>query len=746
MDAERRARILSYGVVAAAILTAAGSRAALAPVLGVEMPLILFFPAVIVAALFGGMRLGLIATVVGCALGLAFFVEPVGGFLLLAPADWVRVILFLLAGLVMSWLISSRRLGWEAAAAAAVHLTESEARLAEAVRVARLGIWDYDAGADIVRLDSRCRQIFGVESAAMPIREVFAVIDERDRARIERELRGTLDAGAPADYEREYRIVRADGTPGWVAVRGHAIASGTGADRRVSRIVGIVMDVTERKQSEVERDRLLDLLRCEHARSVETLESIGDAFYAIDADFRFTYLNRHAEQWWGRGAEELIGKEIWSVFPGVVGTKAHEMQLRVMRERKPAQLEFRSSLLGRWMDLSIYPAAGGGLSCYFRDIDERKRAEQALREADRRKDEFLAVLGHELRNPLAPLKTGLELLNRVRAQPELNESVHAMMQRQLSHLSHLVDDLLDLSRISHGDIQMRRASLDLRGVVEAAVELTRPLMKDRRHELTVQRTDVPLPIDGDLHRLTQVLGNLLGNAARYTDPGGAISLRTEVDGAWAVVRVRDNGLGIPGGQLETIFEMFTQVPDHRVRTGGGGLGIGLSLSRQLVELHGGTIQAHSEGLGKGSEFTLRLPLAPAAAATAPRRTVPEEDSPGRRVLVVDDNVDAAESLRVMLELKGHDVRVAHDGAAALDAAERFGPEVVLLDIGLPRMDGYEVARRIRAMPGGEKLRLVALTGWGQEDDKRRAREAGFDEHLTKPVDSDLLVARMTTTT
>jgi PAS domain S-box-containing protein len=473
---------------------------------------------------------------------------------------------------------------------------------------------------------------------------------------------------------------------------------------------------------------------------VRILESIGDAFYAVDADFRFTYVNSKAEQLWGKRRDELLGRKLWEEFPQALGTQTHAMHLEVMRELKPVQFETRSPVLDTWLDVCLYPDTNGGLACYFRDVSERKRAEEALRAADRRKDEFLAVLGHELRNPLAPLRSGVELLDLARGRPEIIEGVRVMMDRQLEHLVHLVDDLLDLSRITRAEIELQRTTVDLKAVVEAAVELTRPFVTERKHELTVHAPAEPVHVLGDFERLTQIIGNLLSNAAKYTPAGGRIEVHTQAgDGGDAVVRVRDTGFGIPEERLEEIFEMFTQVPEHRAHIGGGGLGIGLALARRLAELHGGTLAAASEGLGKGSEFTLRLPLA-TKTATEPSHISNDTEVPSspRRVLVVDDNVDAADSLSFVLELQGHEARVTYDAESALAAAAAFEPEVVLLDIGLPDVDGYETARRIRALRGGERMRLIAVTGWGQEEDKQRAREAGFDAHVTKPVKAEQL--------
>jgi signal transduction histidine kinase/ActR/RegA family two-component response regulator len=368
-----------------------------------------------------------------------------------------------------------------------------------------------------------------------------------------------------------------------------------------------------------------------------------------------------------------------------------------------------------------------------------ERLNERLVEADRRKDEFLAMLAHELRNPLAPLRNAAHLLQQPGLDRPAVERTGAMMGRQVQQLGRLVDDLLDLSRIARGKMELRKERVDLGQIARRAVETCRPLVEARRHELAVSLSPAPVRLFADPTRLEQVLTNLLTNAVRYTPEGGHIWLTAAAEGGEAVVRVRDTGIGIPPEMLSRIFGLFSQVGRAEERAGGG-LGIGLSLVKGLTEMHGGTVEARSAGPGQGSEFVLRWPLptegagegVPAAPAGPPatERAV--------RVLLVDDSVDAAESLAMLLRLWGHEAVIAHDGPAALRLVEQQRPEVALLDIGLPGMDGYELARQLRRRPGFERVALVALTGWGQEGDRRRSQEAGFDHHLVKPVELSAL--------
>jgi two-component system, sensor histidine kinase len=365
------------------------------------------------------------------------------------------------------------------------------------------------------------------------------------------------------------------------------------------------------------------------------------------------------------------------------------------------------------------------------------RAEEALRDADRRKDQFLATLAHELRNPLAPIRNAVELMDpKYHAADAVVRDARMIARRQVEHLSRLVDDLLDVSRITHGKIALRMETVDLASAVATAVETNQPAIERKHHALRVSVPDAPCVIRGDPIRVAQVIGNLLSNAAKYTPDGGAIELDVRVTDGAVAIRVADNGIGIPREELADVFNLFMQSADSLARSEGG-LGIGLSLARTLTELHGGTIEARSEGAGKGCEFVVQLPLAMtheyAAAAAAKQASVTEAPQSKRRVMIVDDSVDGAESMSVLLEMLGHEVRVVYDGASALAAAPGFRPEVVILDIGLPDLDGYHVARALRAQPESAGALLIALTGYGQEADRQRTRAAGFDHHLVKPA-------------
>lgn len=517
---------------------------------------------------------------------------------------------------------------------------------------------------------------------------------------------------------------------------------------KVEFVLGVTHDVTDRRRAE-------DALRVSEEQSRRQLQELDTLYQTSpvgmwlgDRECRFLRVNEVLARINGYPIAAHLGRSVRELVPAVADI-IEPYYRQVIETKQPAS---NFEVIGRtpgvpggdrtWV-ASYYPllgadgevAAVGGLMV---DVTERKAFEQALRDADRHKDEFLATLAHELRNPLAPIRTGLQVMKLSPGDGPAVASARATMERQLGHMVRLIDDLLDVSRVSRGKIELKRARVPLQVVLEHALEASRSLIDAGRHALAVQAPDEPVWVDGDLTRLSQVVSNLLNNAAKYTPDGGRIELWAGGEGGEAVVRVADNGVGISADMLPKVFDLFAQVDRTRERAQGG-LGIGLALAQKLVEMHGGAITAESPGLGRGSTFTVRLPHA--ADAERDGGAPPEAARPAsawRRVLVVDDNVDAAEMLAMLLELEGHSTTTAHDGREALAVARAFRPEIVFLDIGLPGMSGYEVAQALRREPGLAGAMLVALTGWGSEDDKRKSREAGFDVHLTKPIEPDAI--------
>jgi signal transduction histidine kinase/ActR/RegA family two-component response regulator len=414
----------------------------------------------------------------------------------------------------------------------------------------------------------------------------------------------------------------------------------------------------------------------------------------------------------------------------------HAVPVRVQREAS-APLE------ERFVDFVYQPIRGPkgdveGIFVEGSDVTMRKRVEDELRAANRQKDQFLAMLAHELRNPLAPITTAAQLLQRGSLDPQRARHASDIIVRQAEHMTDLVNDLLDVSRVTRGLAEIEKEDLDVAAVVNGAIEQVRPLLDMKRHELRVEQWQQPLYVSGDRTRLVQVVSNILNNAAKYTPSGGRIALRVSSEGGEAVIAVSDNGQGIEPQVLPYIFDLFTQAERTPDRSQGG-LGIGLALVKSLVALHGGRVAAFSEGPNKGSEFVIRLPLLSGAEAQEPQQPLDQANDGAVRVLVVDDNADAAQMLATLLEAHGHVVSVEYDGTGGLARALRERPEVMLLDIGLPDMDGHELARRLRSSPDTANAMLIALTGYGQSEDRERARQAGFDRHLVKPADlSELL--------
>ncbi len=470
--------------------------------------------------------------------------------------------------------------------------------------------------------------------------------------------------------------------------------------------------------------------------------SSADAICSLKADGEIASWNAAAANLFGYTAREAIGNQVCMLLPPEQRQQIKERLNRVLQGEIVRDDFDCVAKNGTEVEVAfaLSPIVAGGVNAIAviaRDITDRKRLERALLDADRRKDEFLATLAHELRNPLAPLRSGLYVLRKLQETGETAEHVQEIMERQVNHLVRLVDDLMDVSRISHGKINLKKEPSDLGAAIRQAAEMTRELLEASGLELTLTLPKEPLTVDADPARLAQVFGNLLDNAAKYTHAGGRIEISAERLDGEAIVTVADTGIGIPAKMLPRVFDLFTQV-DGSLARARGGVGIGLALVRDIVRLHGGGIEARSDGEGLGSRFIVRLPLATAPARETTVSSAMREAPRSRRVLVIDDNVDAADSLALLLELLGATVQVANDGARGLIALTDLKPDLVFLDLGMPGMDGFETARRIRELPGGKIATLIALTGWGGDEIHKRTKESGIDRHLIKPVEIEEL--------
>jgi PAS domain S-box-containing protein len=616
-----------------------------------------------------------------------------------------------------------------------------------------------DVEGNIASWNPGARQIKGYRADEIIGRHFscFYPQDAIDRGWPDHELKV---AGIEGRFEDEGWRIRKDGSRFWANVVITALKDEQGNLRGFSKIT---RDLTQRKAAEESALRLVEettarrvaeensrLIQEQRERLRVTLESIGDAVISTDAEGRVEFLNPAAQQLVGWDNAEASGRSLSEVFRVVNEQTRQPVEnpaLRPLAEGIAVALANHSVLISRDgserpVDDSAAPIRDGrgdvvGSVLVFRDITERKQAEQALRDSDRRKDEFLATLAHELRNPLAPIRNSLQILKMPRVDAELVQQTRDVMERQVHHLVRLVDDLLDVSRVMRGKIELRREPVELATVFARAVEIAKPLIEVQGLTLEIVTPGESLLLDADPVRLAQVFGNLLTNAAKYTEASGQLWLTARREGQTAVASLRDTGIGIAPDMLPHVFDLFVQA-DHVSTRAQGGLGIGLTLVKNLVEMHGGHVEAHSAGLGRGSEFIVQLPLTvrldePVGDGDT-RQLPPATTASGLRLLVVDDSHDVAKSLAMLLRLRGHEVRVAHDGPTALEIAREFHPDVVFLDIGMPRMDGNEVARRVRESPGLENVVLAALTGWGQPEDRRRTAEAGFNHHLVKPPD------------
>jgi len=579
-----------------------------------------------------------------------------------------------------------------------------------------------------------------LNSRARPsAREPLVRLGER-RIAMEAFLDDEVQVNALESYEAIQASALRD-TRAIVGVAWVLLMAGAGLAIIISTVIG-------RAVVRIERE-----VRAGRERLRITLASIGDGVITTDTQARVTFLNAVAESLTGWEQSAAAGKPLLDIFRIVNETTREAVA-------NPALLALSQGTIVGLANHTILIARDGaerpisdsaapikdeqgrveGAVLVFRDDSARRKMESMLLDADRRKDEFLATLAHELRNPLAPLRFATDLLRRSGTEAAAVSRVTEMIDRQVVHMVHLIDDLLDVNRIAQGKIELRQARVDLASVVVAVIEANRPLLESAGIGLSVTLPPTPLHVNADATRVAQVIGNLLNNAGKFTPRGGDVWLTVERADGQAVVRVRDNGLGIEPADFSRVFEMFVQL-DRALDSTHGGLGLGLTIAKRFTELHGGTIDVHSPGAGQGTEFTVRLPILIEpllSEATSQPMAIGTAVTVRRRILVVDDHQDSAEMLTTLLTIQGHEVRMVHDGVAAVEMAATFRPEMIVLDIGLPKLNGYEAAQQIRKLPFGEQFRLVALTGWGQDLDRRRSAEAGFDVHLVKPVDSEVL--------
>ena len=612
-------------------------------------------------------------------------------------------------------------------------LRESEFRLQLALDSGGIGIYEWRVDSGEMIWDRRLREQRGLASdRAVTFESALAQVHQDDRMRVREALTRALDPVENHALSLEYRVRGEDGVERWVATTG-AVFFEKG---RAVRMVGTAQDITARKNAEIERQKFVSLAE-------QSVEFIG----ICDLDFEPLYVNPAGLRLVGLDRKQITRTTVRDFFfPEDQPFIFDKFFPRVLREgHANVEIRFRRFDTGEalWMLYNVFylrDANGepSGLATVSRDITERRRAEDALKAADRRKDEFLATLAHELRNPLAPIRNAAHVLRHgggaARSKQDL--TLLSMIDRQVEHLIRLVDDLMEVSRITRGKIELKKKRVDLAEILTHAVETAQPTIDRGGHRLEITPPPETLIVEGDPVRLAQVFTNLLNNAAKYTEHGGLISIAAERRGEEAVVTVRDSGVGIPAEMLPRVFDLFTQV-DRTLGRAQGGLGIGLALVRSLLELHGGTVEAQSEGLGRGSAFVVRLPALDSKNTEEPM-TASKEMRAERRILVIDDDLDVADSLVMFLETFAAKVSVAYGGAEGIEALKRFRPEIVFLDLGMPGMDGYETARRIRALPEGKNVQLVALTGWGQDQVGDRAREAGFDRELTKPASLEAL--------
>jgi PAS domain S-box-containing protein len=726
----------AYAIALLATAVAVVLRQLLDPLLGDSLPLVTLFGAVAAAVWVGGYGPALLAAVTGYLACSFLFIPPRGAIVPTTVKDATGAVAYLVTcGLIIAIGEAMRR------AQARAH------KRGEMMRVTLSSIGDAvivtDVDGNVASLNAVAETLTGWTSGdavGRKLDQVFHIVNEDTRQPVPNPALRALREGVTVGLANHTVLIARDGTERSID---DSAAPVRNEDGSVSGSVLIFRDISQRRRWE--RDEANRLMTARQLAAI--VESSDDAIVRKSLDGIIQSWNAGAEQVFGYTAEQAVGRHISLIIPPDRIEEENTIIASLRAGRRVDHFETeRCHSSGRriWVSLTISPIMDAegrvvAASKIARDVTRQRQLMEELAEADQKKHEFLATLAHELRNPLAPLGNMIEVLKRTDGDAKARNRAVSTMERQLRHMVRLVDDLLDLNRITHDRLELRKDVVDLGSVLEQAVEGARPLAEAAGQTMTVAPPREPIRLSADAVRLGQVFGNLLNNACKYTDQGGSIAVRVERDGDEGVVTVSDTGAGIPADRLHGIFDMFMQVEAARDRSQGG-LGIGLTLVRRLVEMHGGSVSAHSAGAGQGSQFVVRLPIAieaPAAVASPPAARAA---AGRRRMLVVDDNRDAAVSLAMLLELDGHSVVTAYDGSSALIAAETHRPDVALLDIGLPVMDGAEVCRRIRQEPWGRGMTLIALTGWGQAEDRTRTRDAGFDGHLVKPVNYADLIA------
>ncbi len=624
-------------------------------------------------------------------------------------------------------------------------IQERELRYRLVGEAANDAIWDWDLRSDEVVWNEGLQRVFGYREQDVGKHADWWLenIHPDDRERISAHIHRAIDEGESV-WQNEYRYRRADGTYAAVIDRGRIVHE----NGMPIRMVGSMLDLTERNLAEA-------ALKAAEERFEFVRKSSGVGFWYCDLPFETLQWDEIVKSHFHLPADAKVTIETFYEHIHPEDREATRAAIeRSIEAHKPYDFFYRTinpaTSAEKWVRAigrTTYTKDGSPIRFdgVTLDVTEQKRIEKELREvaaalseAAHRKDEFLATLAHELRNPLAPMSNALQLMQ-LSSKHEILEQSRKVLQRQLAQMVRLVDDLLDLSRITRGKLDLRMESLALSSVITSAVETSRPLIDQMRHELLVSLPTQSILINADMTRLSQVFSNLLNNAAKYSEAAGRIEVIGIPEEDQVSVHIRDRGIGISAEQLPRIFEMFAQV-DQSLERSQGGLGIGLTLVKKLVEMHGGSVEAKSDGLGRGSEFVVRLPIQSRTNTASSERKAPTAKlASSHRILIVDDNRDGAESLAMMLNVMGNETRVAFDGEEAVHLADSYRPDVMLLDIGLPKLNGYEVCRMIRQKRWSESLVLIAVTGWGQEHDRRRAKDAGFDHHLTKPVAPQFLV-------